>query len=270
MAKTETAKAKRRRRVKEVPLGHGVFARFKDGKPWRLELRQVPKVRALLGDKMMAGFVQAFHAAERHDVLWHFWHLSMNASDSSKHSTARKRDVNVLVLLMYSTLYEALTALRTLNGGGVRRILGKDHAAWNQLSALIGKWEKSDLLKLFRNQLGHHFGDFPFITRGLDKFAPGEPIVVFDTEPHAKGVAHSYPIAQEVLLRGAATEQQDYTAFAVEARSDLMSFGLLMQIVFCDVLRVHGVKLASQQELEESEARNPGGRRSPFVAARAR
>jgi hypothetical protein len=232
-----------RGRMKTVSLGHGVFAAFKDGKPQRLDLRQVPKLRAMLGNSgeaLLIGFVQAFNAAERLDALFHIF--ALNSDHTKRGSIARQRNLRLIAVLQYAQLYEALEAIRTISGAGIGAIVGKTFAPWRKLVEMLGRWEKAPLLKLVRNKLGFHVGDRDIIRAGLSRVAAGKTITVFDTEGDSR-FDSSFPLALEVLLLGAGVEAEAFNNFMDLANIDCFAFGRRVQATFCEALRVLGVRI---------------------------
>jgi hypothetical protein len=242
MAKTKT---EQRRRIKRVALGHGVFAVYKDKRPKSVELHTPQVTRRMLGDKLMIGFVRAFNAAERMDAIVDLYLLSTKLAP--RITLRRGRNERFLIFLMHALLYEALDAVRALNGA-IREDLG-DFEPWLRLRKMVKRWEGDAILKAFRHQLGHHLGDDDLIVRGLDRLESGAHIVVFDTEGQGVRGDSAYPLALDVLLRGLGIDAADFRKFVDDAQDDLSLFGECVQTVFCEVLRQKGVRFGSPEEV---------------------
>jgi hypothetical protein len=261
--KRTSTKAARRRRMKSVALNHGVFAVFKDGKPKSVELRLPQKVRAMLGDRLMIGFVQAFNVAERFDSLLHL--VKLNAEGVPQGSIAWARNLRLLAFLHYGALYEAIEAMQSLSGGGAKGVVGADYEPWRRLAAMLKRWEKDKILRLLRHQFGHHLGNPDVIKRGLDRLESGKKVVVFDTDGNGLRLDSSYPMALQVLLSGVAIEASDMVVVMNGAHDDYSVFGDLVQRLFWEVLRQKGVRLPSDDELDGGRAE---GLRRPLASAR--
>jgi hypothetical protein len=233
-------KADQRRRTKLVPLDHGVFGVFKDGKPRRIEVRLLPKLRRLFGDRLVVGFVQGFVAAERLDALGHLFLL--NGGGTRKGSLAFLRNVRTLRWMQLGALYEAAAALKTIGGGGVAGIVGKDFAAWVALAAMKDRWTKDDLLKRIRHDMAHHFGEEDFVRKGLDNLG-SRRVVFFETDSAGEVVNSSYPVVLDVQLAALAAEQTTFIALVERAFRDHLAFSDNLQRLFWEVLRVKGVRI---------------------------
>jgi hypothetical protein len=246
--KKESTKARRRREMKLQPFGRGIFAVLRKQRPLRLETRDLPMLRQMLGDNLLVGFVQGFNAAERIDSYMHL--LEMNWEVAKKDSVAQVRNLRTIVFAMFGMLYEAMDAIESLHRAGMNGMVEQSFLPWKRLQEMRVRWEKDPMLKRMRHGLGHHLGDDEEIRAGLSRIKPGKRIAVFETDGGSMRMDSAYPIALEVLMRGMNIEDKDFSAFASRAREDQSDLGLCLQTLFAELLRRKSVRFG---ELDEAD-----------------
>lgn len=233
-------------RVGSAALGHGVFVVHENGDPVRFEARQLPTLIRLLGpkgEKVMHGFLVALNACERITSTAHLMGLN---GDHVK-TIAGRRNHHTLIWTMLSTLYEALEAIRLLDGGGVTGLVGKSFKPWQDLRKLKQRWEDDDFLVTARNATTHLAGDELLV--GLRSLKPTGRMVLFD---HSGGKLRrdtTFPIVLEVLLlglrdkNGKPFEKERFERSGRQATVDATRFEEDIVRVFSEVLRGVGVAL---------------------------
>jgi hypothetical protein len=216
----------------------------------------------------MIAFIRSFNAAERITALVHLYNL--NGEHVVEGRLARTRNGRLLTLLILSTLYEALDALRGLRQGGVERLFGGPCVAWQRLEEIRLRWAKDPTLGTIRNKLGHHLGDVPDIERGLGAYAKGRRLVLFQTEGDGAVADSAFPIALDVLSRGLALDWSKVSASIEAAIRDQRVFAHGVQMVFCAALQRHGVRFSEDGATLDPADAWPEGRRANARSPRPR
>lgn len=238
--------AKRKpREPRDVALGHGVFATGlgRDGKGRRgVELRNLPWIEQTLGRDLLIAFIRCFNAAERITSLVHLHNL--NDTHVAEGRIARARNGRLLAVLILSTLYEGLDALRGLRKGGIEGIVGASCVAWKRLEEIRVRWAKDPSLGVVRNKLGHHLGDVADIERGLRTFVKGRRLVLFRTEGDGAVADSVFPIALDVLTRALELDWDKLPGSMGTAIKDQRVFAHGVQMVFCAALQANGVSFS--------------------------
>lgn len=233
----ETSKEKQRRRVKVAPLGKSVVASFKDGMPSHLEIRDLPKVREMLGDEWLIAFIQGFNASERMDT---FLHLLFLNQDLPKGSAALERNHRTLIFVLFGALHECMETLEAFQRTGIKGHVGAENQAWRTLDAMRKRWKKDPLLGSIRNKLAYHMGDPKEIEAGMDKFPHGRRLVIFAADG-PKRFDNRHPCVMEILFAGLGLELDAFAKFVEQAQRDHVAFSRELQRLFCDLLRMEGV-----------------------------
>jgi hypothetical protein len=236
-----------KRRGRDEPMGHGVFAiGLHDGPGARrgVQLRNLPGIERMLGRNLLIAFIRAFNAAERITAFAHL--LSLNSEHVDPKSLASGRNWRLLSFLVFGTLYEGLDALRGLRQAGIVRHIPVDCAAWLRLDEMRVRWARNPFLKTARHKFAHHLGDSDDISNGLDAFATGRRVDLFLSEGKGRAADSVFPIGTEILFAGLALDtaatEDDMRAAVVDQRV----FSRGVQMLFCQALRTHGVKFSDR------------------------
>ncbi len=236
-----------------IPLGENFYALFRDGVLWKLETRDVPRLRKMVGDRLLVAFVRAFNAADRFETFMHM--LMLNNDHLEQGSVPHARNQRTLSFLMHGTLYEAVDALNSLSVNGIKGVVGTDNRPWQRLDTMRKYWASRPLLPKVRHSLAHHLGDREDIEAGMDTFNVFDALSICENDGTGKRLENAYPIAITLLLAGLGCSMEDFRAFVERAFDDHNSFGEDVTLLFCDVLRLKGVRLLRVADEEVLAAR---------------
>jgi hypothetical protein len=222
-----------RKKRTAVPLGHGVFF-VADGKEARVELRQIPALRKTIGPALFAGLVAAFNASERMISL-----VDVYFSNGGR-DPAAIRNRHHLTNLIFSALFEGVSALQIMKSAGIKGILPTSQA-WARLDAIRKRWADNKTLREVRHAFGHHLGADE-IARGLGRLPHGRTvpaIVWFRDGPFGK----TFPITLHALCAGVRMQQEDLTAIGEDAVKDGKAYPENVESLFFELLKHHGVTI---------------------------
>jgi hypothetical protein len=247
MAKSKPNRGRQasRRRVKALALGRGVFAMFRDGRPYKIELRDIPQIERVVGRPMLIALVQALNAADRLGAFAHLY--ALNEAHVPSPSLAHRRNTNLIAFLVLGTLYEALDAVRRLRAAGVAAVVGTSCVSWRLLEEIRLRWAKDPTLKIVRHAFAHHLGDPRDIARGLDQYRTGRRVSLFETDGEGKIADSIHPIGLDILMRGVALEVQAFDVSLGHAIRDQRVYARAVQVLFGDIMRVHGVRFLEER-----------------------
>ena len=241
--------------MSEVDLNEGLFAVIEEGLGWRIESRNIPRLRTLLGDPLVVGFARAFAGAERLDALHHVLHLVNQDGGEARAGTAFTRNFWTIIAMTWGTMREFVDALKKLRRAGVEARLS-DKTAWERLETARKRWSDHPTPIAVRNQLAFHLGD-PALYQDALRGWPSEAPLVFvsgdfsGSRSYAKDARH--PFALDLLFRGLGVGDKELRAFAEEAGHEHLDASRNLQLVFADVLRGAGVDLLPIGAEDEEE-----------------
>lgn len=229
-------------------------------KGWKIEARDIPKVRAALGDTLLIGFVQAFDAADRLASLTDL--REMNLASAKTYRTPKSPQYNrnrwYLLALIFGTLYEVKKALDLINGKGVGGKLGA-HESWLRLDAMRKRLNREPIVKDFRLNLAAHLGDEETIKKGLDSYEDkgsykdrGEA-TLYEAEDPGSLANSSFPLARDIVFAGLAIEEEDFTACLDRVALDMGRFPQDLQVVFADCIQAHGIDFKMARAIKNSD-----------------
>lgn len=234
-------RSKQSKNESAVALGCGVFAIYRKGfeTARRLEVRSLPRLRALLGDMVLVGFVRALNATERLDGFLQL--MRLNREHKKVSALAADRNHRLLVFLAFGTLYEAMHALDVLHGAGIKSLVGRDSEAWANLDAMRKRWDRNPMLGVFRHKFAHHLGDNADVLRGLDGLG-NRRLVMFATDGEGNTGDSTFPFAFEAALRGCVPDSAKFVAALEPAVDDQAAFRHSIQVLFASALEAVGVR----------------------------
>lgn len=206
---------------------------------WRVETKNLPRLRHTVGDDVFDTFARCFVHADRLTSLAQFGRW--NGRDGVNEVSAKR---NFLTCLWFSvgTLRELAKALRNLRTVLAKRgLLDADVPSLQQLRELESRWEDEAFFRKARDFGAFHV-DAEVICRGVERLSR-RPVSVPLVEGH--GVHVSRSIGADALVAGMGLSSADLKRFLDASYRDVQIYEALDR-VFLGVLRLRGIDLAER------------------------
>jgi hypothetical protein len=240
-ARKKRAHVARLKRSVEVDFGESIFRVVDPGRSWRIEARDVPKLRRLIGDQLLIPFAKTFVGADQLESFHYLMHLNGEVT-----GVAHDRNFWTMALMIWGTMRELSGALDDLRRAGIEKKID-DVDLWNDLDAVRKRWHGDGLFIKIRNQLCFHLGESSMYKRALDEWKFPRALVIAKGDVASDGNIYGRDtrliLGEELRLRGTGMDTKELSAFVDEALKHHGGFSDKIQRLWASALRKAGLPI---------------------------